>query len=197
MRHNAPAHTPVPEREACLLHCAGLTGRTTPQAIHACVLKSPASSCLTLLIKGSQTNFGPKSGALLTLGFARQLSFQKALYPESGIAELHAETQACCPCFQGAVRAVSRIVPRAHQPRRDAGAHGLPVPLYEDAHQTVPPFQIQSCSPNGSSSDWAIVQLEQDGEAFEPQLYRCVCSCLKRGRKALQLFMEVFWLKWS
>lgn len=179
---------------------AGLTGRTPPQAIHACVLKFPASSCVTLLINDSQSELA-QIWCFACLGICSPIIFpespDKALCPESGIAELHAETQACCPCFQGAVRAVSRIVPRAHQPRRDAGAHGLPVPLYEDAHQTVPPFQIQSCSPDGSSSDWAIVQLEQDGGGLEPQLYRCVYSCLKRGGKALQLFMEVFWLMWS
>ena len=70
------------------------------------------------------------------------------------------------------MRAVSRIVPRAHQPRRDSGAAGLAVPLYEEAHQSVPPFQIQSCSPNGNSSDWAIVQLELADGVMEPRLYR-------------------------
>lgn len=83
---------------------------------------------------------------------------------------------------QGTVRAISRVLPRAHLPSRDSDAAELCIPLYPKAERGLPnpwelgyrfpPFLIQSCEEDGNSQDWAILQFGFIGCSLQPSLYR-------------------------
>ena len=77
---------------------------------------------------------------------------------------------------QGAVRAVSRVLPLEHMPRREPEVADLLIPLYEPSGGGAPPFLVQDCQADGSSQDWAILQCMQLHGAVEPVLYRHVLN---------------------
>lgn len=77
--------------------------------------------------------------------------------------------------LQGAVRAVSRILPREHLPRRESEVAKLPIPLYEDDRSAAPPFMVHGCAFDCSrSQDWGIIQCLHSEQGPQPVLYRHV-----------------------
>ena len=89
------------------------------------------------------------------------------------LSSLHFEPYAWS---QGNVTAVSRIIPRAHLPRREPEVASAPMPMYEGSNAVAPPFLIQSCKPDGSSADWALLQCFASAGSIQPVLYRHASS---------------------
>ena len=198
--NNVPAYPTVPEGQTCKCGCAGLSGAEAssqhiPSSAQSTQLLAPPSLLPSSKRESRKMEcivLPPLSCRLLPLRSSRPETGLFRLVTVAGLLETSKQQKQalknCRVSCQGAVRAVSRILPRAHQPRREQGTAAQEVPLYEAIHRSVPPFQIQSCGLDGSSSDWAIVQLEEVDAGLQPCLYRCLD--LSFQQEALEIFCK-------